>query len=360
MTPKPTGKWHFDRHMYNGWAKGQEDGGACYSTPVETSRSSQEWLATARRAMEIEAQAIQAAAFRLDGNLLHAVELIRRHAGKLLVCGVGKSGHVGKKIAATLQSTGTPAVFLHPAEAMHGDLGVCQDGDPVVMLSKSGTTSEMLELVASFRAMRSPLIGILGNIHSPLAAEMDVVLDASVQREADPGGFTPTASVAVALAIGHALAVALMESRGFSAEHFSRFHAGGQLGRSLRVRVADVMHQGGDVAWVGPGDSLKRVVVEMSRHPLGAACVVDAGHLLLGLITDGDVRRALEYHDDIRELDAAGIMTGSPVRIAPEAFIHDALRLMEDRPSQISVLPVAEGERCVGLLRIHDLYQRGT
>jgi arabinose-5-phosphate isomerase len=311
--------------------------------------------------MEIEAQAIQAAAVRLEDNLLQAVELIRGHRGKVLVSGIGKSGHVGKKIAATLQSTGTPSVFLHPAEAMHGDLGVCQERDPVVMVSKSGTTVEMLGLIQPFREMRSPLIGILGNVHSPLAEAMDVVLDASVQREADPGGFTPTASVAVALAVGHALAVALMESRGFSALQFSRFHAGGQLGRSLRMRVADVMHAGDDVAWVAPGDSLKRVVVEMSRHPLGAACVVSGepsqGGALLGLITDGDVRRALERHDDIRALDAAGIMTRSPVSIGPEAFIHDALRLMEDRPSQISVLPVVEGERCVGLVRIHDLYR---
>src|SRR3984885_100628 len=288
-----------------------------YSTPVETSRSRPAWLAAARRAMEIEAQAIQAAAVRLGDNLLQAVELIREHRGKVLVSGIGKSGHVGKKIAATLQSTGTPSVFLHPAEAMHGDLGVCQDRDPVVMVSKSGTTVEMLGLVQPFREMRSPLIGILGNVNSPLAEAMDVVLDASVQREAGPGGFTPAASVAVALAMGHALAVALMESRGFSAQQFSRFHAGGQLGRSLTMRVGDVMHGGDDVAWVAPGDSVKRVVVEMSRHPLGAACVAGPDRELLGLITDGDVRRALERHDDIRALNAAGIMTRSPVRIGP-------------------------------------------
>jgi arabinose-5-phosphate isomerase len=324
---------------------------------VETSRTRPEWLAAARRVMEIEAQAIQAASVRLEDNLLQAVDFIRAHPGKVVVSGIGKSGHVGKKIAATLQSTGTPSVFLHPAEAMHGDLGMCQAGDPVVMVSKSGTTGEIFDLVAPFREMKSPLIGILGNLQSPLAAAMDVVLDASVQREADPGGFTPTASVAVALAVGDALAVALMESRGFSAKHFSRFHSGGQLGRSLTMRVADVMHTGGDVAWVTPGDSLKRVVVEMSRHPLGAACVVSPRHNLLGLITDGDVRRALERHDDIRLLDAAGIMTSSPVSIAPESFIQDALRLMEDRPSQISVLPVVEGDRCVGLVRIHDLYR---
>ncbi len=330
---------------------------ACYSTPVESNGLRPVWLAAARAAMEIEARAIQAAARKLDGTLLQAVELIRGHSGKVVVSGLGKSGHVGKKIAATLQSTGTASVFLHPAEAMHGDLGICQEGDPVVMVSKSGATSEMLNLVAPLKSMRSPLIGILGTVDSPLAKAMDVVLDASVQREADPGGFTPTASVAVALAIGHALAVALMESRGFSAEHFARFHGGGQLGRSLQTRVKEVMHCGGQVAWVAPEDSLKRVVVEMSRHSLGAACVVASDRELIGLITDGDVRRALEKHDDIRELTAASIMTASPVKVAPEALIHDALLLMEDRPSQISVLPVVDAGRCLGLVRIHDLYR---
>lgn len=307
--------------------------------------------------MEIEAQAIQAAALRLNENLLEAVELIRGHSGKVVVSGLGKSGHVSRKIVATLQSTGTPSVFLHPAEAMHGDLGVCQSEDPVVLVSKSGTTAEMLDLIPAFKHNRSPLIGILGNVESPLARVMDVVLDASVQREADPGGFTPTASVAVALATGHALAVALMEARGFSAEQFSRFHAGGQLGRNLRMRVSDVMHSGKAVAWVGPEDSLKTVVVEMTRCPLGAACVVSPEHALMGLVTDGDVRRALEQHDDIRGLTAAAIMTRSPVQISQEALIHDALVLMEDRPSQISVLPVVDGGRCTGLVRIHDLYQ---
>ena len=308
--------------------------------------------------MEIEARAIQAAAARLNETLLQAVELIRSHSGKVVVSGLGKSGHISRKIAATLQSTGTPSVFLHPAEAMHGDLGVCQIQDPVIMISKSGTTSEMLGLVEPLRQNRSPLIGILGNMKSPLARAMDVVLDASVQREADPGGFTPTASVTVALSIGHALAVALMEARGFSADHFSRLHAGGQLGRNLNTRVEDVIHSGSEVAWVAPEDPfLKRVVVEMSRCPLGAACVVSPDHRLLGLITDGDVRRALECHDDIRGLTAESIMTRSPVTIGPKALIHEALLLMENRPSQISVLPVVEGSRCVGLVRIHDLYQ---
>ena len=316
----------------------------------------------ARRVLELEAQAIEAASARLDGSLIEAVDLILSHPGKVIVSGLGKSGHVGRKLAATFQSTGTPSVFLHPTEAAHGDLGVCQSGDPVVMVSKSGTTSELIELLKPLREFGSPLIGILGNQSSPLAAAMDVVLDASVQREADPEGFTPTASSAVALAMGHALAVALMEARGFSAEHFSRLHAGGQLGRNLRLCVSDVMHRDGEVAWAAPDDPLKRVVIEMSRRPLGAVCVVSADFKLLGLITDGDVRRALEQHDDIRTLCAGDVMTPEPITISPTALVHDALRLMEDRPSQISVLAVVEPaeRRCLGLVRLHDLYRHAS
>lgn len=344
---------------------------SCYSTPVDASASTSarsadtraEWLSAARRAMEIEAQAILAASARLDGNLTAAVDLILAHSdgrvsGKLVVTGLGKSGYVGRKLAATLQSTGTPAVYLHPAEAAHGDLGVCQRGDSVLVISKSGATAELLDLIPAFRELRLPLIGILGNPSSPLAREMDVVLDASVQREADPEGFTPTASSAVALAIGHALAIALMQARGFTSENFARLHAGGQLGRNLRLRAGDVMHQGDEVAWVSPEDSLKHVVIAMSKCPLGAACVVSPSGTLAGLITDGDVRRALQAHDDIRTLRASDVMSAHPATLGPDTLLHEALAFMEDRPSQISVVPVVDGaHRCLGLLRLHDIYQ---
>ncbi len=317
------------------------------------------WLASARSAMQTEGEAVLAASARLGDSLLDAVELILNHAGKVLVTGMGKSGHVGRKIAATLQSTGTPAVFLHPTEAGHGDLGVCQAGDTVVMISKSGSTAELLDLVAPLREFDMRFIGILGNVRSPLAREMDVVLDASVQREADPEGYTPTASTMVALSLGHALAVALMQARGFTAEHFRRYHPSGQLGHNLRLRVRDVMHSGGEVAWAKAADSLKHVVIEMSQRPLGAACVVADDHRLLGLITDGDVRRALRNHDDIRPLRASDVMTASPVHIGPDALVHEALCLMEDRPSQIYVLPVLDPATnvCLGLIRLHDIYQ---
>jgi arabinose-5-phosphate isomerase len=316
------------------------------------------WLAAARKVMETEAQAISAAALRLDANLSDAVELILSHPGKLIVTGLGKSGHVARKIAATLQSTGTPAVFLHPSEAIHGDLGVCQPGDPVLMISKSGATAELLQLVSPLREMKAVFVGILGNLSGPLAREMDVVLDASVLREADPEGFMPTASSAVAMAVGHALAVALMQARGFTAEHFQRLHGGGHLGRSLSVRVSEMMHRGDEVAWVKPEDSLKQVVIAMSTRPLGAACVLSGEGALAGIVTDGDVRRALQAHDDIRTLCAGDVMTKSPSTIGPDALLHHALSVMEDRPSQISVLPVVDAAgRCLGLLRLHDVYQ---
>ena len=317
-----------------------------------------EWLEAARKAMETEAQAILAASGRLDRSLIRAVELILGHPGKLVVIGLGKSGHVARKVVATLQSTGTPAVFLHPTEAAHGDLGVCQPGDSVLMISKSGATAELLELLPPLREFKAAFIGILGNPSSPLAREMDVVLNASVVREADPEGFTPTASSAVALAMGDALAVALMHARGFTSVHFARFHAGGQLGRNLRMRVGDAMHRGDEVAWVKPEDSLKHVVIAMSQHPLGAACVVSPAGLLTGLITDGDVRRALQDHDDIRTLRAADVMTPRPSTLNPDTLLHEALAFMEDRPSQISVVPVVDAAGvCLGLLRLHDIYQ---
>ena len=313
-------------------------------------------MAAARRVIETEAEAVLAAAGRIETSLPAAVDLILAHNGKVIVTGMGKSGHIARKIAATLQSTGTPSVFLHPTEAGHGDLGMCQAGDPVIMISKSGSTAELLDLVAPLRELQAAFIGILGNSRSPLASEMDVVLDASVQREADPEGFMPTASTMVALALGHALAVALMQARGFTAQHFQRYHPSGQLGHNLRKSVADVMHAGDEVAWVKAGDSLKTVVIEMSSRPLGAACVVTDDHRLLGLVTDGDVRRALRNHDDIRPLRASDVMTASPVTVHPQALVHDALSLMEDRPSQIYVLPVVDAHVCVGVIRLHDIY----
>ncbi|MGE5647296.1 MAG: KpsF/GutQ family sugar-phosphate isomerase [Acidobacteriota bacterium] len=317
-------------------------------------------IASGRAVMDAEAEAIRVAALRLDERFARAVELIANHTGKIVVTGIGKSGRVGQKIVATFASTGAPAVFLHPAEAAHGDLGIYAPEDPTILISKSGATEELLRLVGVLRDFRSPLIGILGNPCSPLASEVDVMLDASVRAEADPLNLAPTSSSAVALAIGDALAVAVMQARRVTPEEFAVYHPGGQLGRNLSAIVRDVMHSGEDVAWARPEDPLRTLVIAMTRHPHGAACVVDASGELAGLVTDGDLRRALQAHDDIRSLNAADIMTVRPTTIGPNARLREALRLMEDRPSQISVLPVVEpgSGRCLGLLRLHDIYRR--
>ncbi len=306
-------------------------------------------------------ECLQIAAGRLDDSLVRAVEIILANPGKVVVSGLGKSGLVGQKIAATLCSTGTPAVFLHPADALHGDLGVYAPGDATLLISNSGATAELMRLVPLLRQFRSPLIGILGNLKGPLAPQMDAVLDGSVAREADPSNIAPTSSAVVAMALGDALASALIRARNFTLDDYARYHPAGQLGRNLLLTVADVMHGENTVAWVQADEPVKKVVLAMTSHPLGAACVIDDSGRLEGLITDGDLRRALQVHDDIRPLKARDIMTAHPTTISPAARLREALDLMEDRPSQISVLPVAEPEgRCLGLLRIHDIYTGST
>jgi arabinose-5-phosphate isomerase len=322
-------------------------------------KEAKEWVDVARAVLEIESRAILGVAARLDDNLTRAVSMILEHRGKVVVTGIGKSGHIGHKLAATLSSTGTPAVFLHAAEAVHGDLGIYTPGDPSILVSKSGATGELLRLVPLLRQFKSPLIAIVGNLASPLARQADVVLDARVEREADHLNLAPTCSSTVALALGDALAVALMHARRFTHQDFAQFHPAGQLGRNLWLRVADVMHQGAAVAWVSPETPLRQVIIAMTERPLGAACVVDQDSLLLGIITDGDIRRTLLTYEDFREVRAQDIMTKGPVSVPALASLKDAARLMEDRPSQISVLPVVDTDtnRCLGLIRIHDIYQ---
>jgi arabinose-5-phosphate isomerase len=315
-------------------------------------------LAAGRAVLTLETQALQAASTRLDANFTRVVDLIRRAQGKVVVVGLGKSGHVAQSVSATLCSLGTPAVFLHASEASHGDIGVVGRGDVVILISKSGATPELVRLAPALRAAGAKLVALVGNLRSPLAGEADAVLDASVAREADPLGLAPTSSAIVALAFGHALAVALAQAQKFALEDFARTHPSGQLGRNVTLQVADVMHGLSEIAVMKPGDSMRDVVVAMTRRPLGAACVVDKRGRLAGLVTDGDLRRALQKFEDIRPLKAADVMRTNPVQISPETLLGDALRLMEERPSQISVLPVVSARgRCLGLLRLHDIYQ---
>jgi arabinose-5-phosphate isomerase len=318
-----------------------------------------DWREIARTVLEDEARALAEVAGRLDHSLNEAVNVLLQHEGKVVVSGIGKSGHIGQKIAATLASTGTPAVFLHAAEAVHGDLGIYTPGDPSILISKSGSTAELLRLIPILRQFHSPLIVIVGNLNAPMAKQADVVLDARVEKEADPLNLAPTCSTTAALALGDALAVALMQARSFTDKDFARYHPAGQLGRSLWLKVADVMHRDEAVAWVKSDTPLRQVIIAMSQRPLGAACVVDEAQLLLGIITDGDLRRVLLTHEDIRGLLAAECMTRQPVTISPQASLKEATRLMEDRPSQISILPVVDpqNQRCLGVIRIHDIYQ---
>jgi arabinose-5-phosphate isomerase len=315
-------------------------------------------LTCAIAAMRVESEAIRTAADRLGHDFLKATDLILSHPGKVIVSGLGKSGIIGQKIAATFCSAGTPAVFLHPTDALHGDMGIYATGDPTILISKSGCTAELIRLVPMLRQFRSPLIGIFGNTSCHLAQQMDVVLDGSVRREADPCNLAPTSSAVVAMALGDALASALMQARKFGADDFARFHAGGQLGRNLLMKVRDVFHPLDAVACVTTQSTVKDVIVSMTQYPFGAACVLGKDGTLEGIITDGDLRRALQEHDDIRSLSIAKIMTASPVEIPPDAGLREALQLMEERESQISVLPVVDVQRrCLGLIRIHDIYQ---
>jgi arabinose-5-phosphate isomerase len=307
--------------------------------------------------MEAEAEAISCAARRIDDQFLCAVKLLEAHRGKVVVTGLGKSGFVAQKLAAIMCSTGTPAVFLHPVDALHGDVGIYADGDPTIILSKSGTTLELLRLLPVLRGMNSTLVGIVGNMTSPLAREMDILLDASVRAEADPYNLAPTASTAVATALGDALALAVRQARQLTPEHFAQLHPAGQLGRNLRVTVRQVMHAGDEVAWAKVDSPMREVIIAMNRCPLGAACVGGEPGDLQGFITDGDLRRALQTHDDIRDVKAGDLMTVNPVTVGPHATLQEAMRMMEDRPSQISVLPVVEDGRCLGIVRLHDLYQ---
>lgn len=350
MPTKPTG---FER----GPSKPTRDIFASASDNVQHRRL----LEVARGALLAESDSLRLAAERLGDHLARAVEVIYTHQGKVMVTGVGKSADIARKIVSTLCSTGSPAVFLHASEATHGDLGVYEQGDPTILISKSGATPELVRMIPFLRELNSPLIGILGNLNSPLAGAVACLLDARVSREADSLNLAPTCSTTVALGLGDALAVALMERRGFGERDFARFHPSGQLGRNLTQQVSDVMHSRSKIATVTPDESIHEVVIAMTQKPLGAACVLEVDDRLTGIITDGDLRRALQRVEDIRGLRARDVMTAEPTIVGPDALLQEAALLMENRPSQISVLPVVDGEgRCLGLLRLHDLYLQRT
>jgi arabinose-5-phosphate isomerase len=318
-----------------------------------------ELIGLATQILNLEARELLRAAKRIDTDIVKAAEIILNHSGKVVICGLGKSGLIGQKIVGTLCSTGTPAVFLHAAEALHGDLGIYHPGDPTILISKSGSTEEVLRVIPILREFRSPLIGIVGNPRSPMAQKVDVVLDASVSKEADPLGLVPTSSTTLTMAIGDALSGVLMAARGFKYEDFARFHPGGVLGKRLRLTVKDIMQPLHRVAQVKRSLRLMEAVVLMTEKPQGAALVLTDSNILEGIITEGDLRRCLLSNQDFNQLKVEQAMNPNPVSVSAHALLHDAVTLMEDRGSQISVLPVVEddGKTCIGLLRLHDLYQ---
>ena len=322
-------------------------------------QSKEEILELGRSTILAEAAALEIAATRLDYSFSAAVELILAAPSKLIICGIGKSGHVGAKLASTFSSSGIPAVFLHATEAIHGDMGVFQSGDPTIVLSKSGSTAEVLRLMPLLRKLHSPVIAILGNTDSPIAAAADIVIDASVTKEADPLNLMPTSSSTVSLAIGDALASALVQVRGFTAEDFASFHPGGQLGRNLFMTVGEVMQPIDKVACARTDETLREVVIRMTKAPLGAACILSEKSELEGILTDGDIRRLLSEGGDILAKKVGVCMTASPVCADVSMSLDDAAHRMEDRSSQISVLPVVEkgSLKCLGLVRLHDVYQ---
>ncbi len=314
--------------------------------------------ALARKVLETEAAAIRALIDRLDERFDCAVTLLRSCRGRVILTGMGKSGIICRKIAATLTSTGTAAFFMHPAEARHGDLGVVQSDDVVIALSYSGETDELVLLLETIRRLGSKLIAITGNPKSTLAQAADVALDCSVAEEACPMNLVPTASTTAALAIGDALAMTLLVEKGFRQEDFASLHPGGKLGKRL-MRVETLMHAGKQCPTVRANTRMRDVIYEMSSKGLGMTCVVDAEEdTLLGIITDGDLRRRMERGGEILDLRAADVMTRHPVTIARTTLAAEALNMMEQRKiTSLIVIDAAEPTRVAGVLQIHDLWR---
>jgi arabinose-5-phosphate isomerase len=311
-------------------------------------------LALARDTLTIESQAIGAAAARLDGSFVRAVQLALDCGGRLVVTGMGKSGHVGRKIAATLASTGTPAMFVHPAEASHGDLGMITRADVVLAISNSGESEELTAILPLIKRMGVPLLAMTGRAGSSLGRHADVVLDTGVEKEACPHNLAPTASTTVQLAMGDAFAVALLSARGFRPDDFARSHPGGALGRKLLTLVSDVMRPADLTPRVGLQASLSEMMREISARGLGATAVVDAAGLPVGIFTDGDLRRLIEAGTDLRSVTAERVMHPGPRSVRPDALAVEAAQLMETHRVNSLLVVDADGQLC-GALNSNDL-----
>ncbi len=313
----------------------------------------------AKRVLMIESKAIEALVGRIGEDFVQAVELIYKCSGRVVVTGMGKSGIIGKKIASTLASVGTPALFLHPADGIHGDLGMVTKGDVIICLSNSGETEELLKLLPVIKRFNIKLIAITGNTKSTLARSGDVVLDVSVNEEACPWDIVPTASTTATLAMGDALAIALLDKKGFSKEDFAIFHPGGSLGKSLLLTVNDLMHKGDTIPIVREDAILKDVIYEISSKKMGVTAVVDGKMVLKGIVTDGDLRRLLEKRRDIFEIKASEIMSKNPKTIDKDELAAKALQIMEQY--SITSLLIVDGKNSpTGIVHLHDLLKAGV
>ncbi len=323
-------------------------------TPVQTDLG-----ATARRVLEIEARSISELIPRIGDDFARACELCLNCRGRVVVTGMGKSGHVAGKLAATLASTGTPAFFVHPAEASHGDLGMITRDDVVIALSNSGETAEIVTLLPLLKRLGVSLITLTGSLTSTLAEAAEVTLDLSVSEEACPLNLAPTASTSAALAMGDALAVALLEARGFTQEDFALSHPGGALGRKLLLRVADLMHAGDEIPCVGPDTGLSAGLLEMTSKGLGMTAICGDHGELLGIFTDGDLRRTLDNGIDVRTAAMADVMTVGGKTATPDMLAAEAVHLLEHNKIN-ALLVVDKANKLVGALNVHDLFRAGV
>lgn len=319
----------------------------------------QDLVAIARRVLEIESAAVAALAARLTEQFAAAVDLIAQASGRVVVTGMGKSGLVGKKIAATLASTGTPSFFVHPAEASHGDLGMITERDVIIALSNSGETEELVNLIPFFKRFKVHLVAMTGNPESTLAKASDVHLDVGVREEACPLGIVPTASTTAALAMGDALAVALLSKNGFREEDFARCHPGGSLGKKLFITVKDLMHTGDALPVIAAETPMMKAVVEISSKRLGLAIVVDASRRILGVVTDGDIRRGLEkWGKPFFDMTAGEVMTRTPKSIDADDLAAKALAIMEESQITALLVPASDGS-ALGIVHLHDILRKG-
>lgn len=325
---------------------------------IQSSSQQEQILDSARRTIAMELQAIVTVEQRIGEDFVKACDLILRSRGRVIVSGMGKSGHIGHKIAATLASTGTPAFFVHPGEASHGDLGMITHEDIVLAISNSGNSSELITLLPTLKRRGIPLIAFTGKPLSPLAVAADVVVDIGVHCEACPLDLAPTSSTTVTLVIGDALAVALLEARGFTAEEFALSHPGGTLGKRLLLRVEDIMHRGVRIPSVPPNTMLLDALAEMSAKSFGMTTVLSPDNHLLGVFTDGDLRRALDKGMDIRSLSIQQVMSVKPTTIKNDLLAAEALAIMEKRKITALVVTDADGAVC-GILHMHDLLRAG-